>query len=104
MAGEQQIASAQANGSSVGVEIPRFANINESHIRTLFIGGTFNTAIVKYQLSLDSTDGVDGNWFDVADVDAVAAAKIINVEHRAKWHRINVSGGGGSEAIDAWVV
>ncbi|KKK60066.1 hypothetical protein LCGC14_3028100, partial [marine sediment metagenome] len=104
MADKQQIATAQANGSSTGIEISRFAHIGESHLRTLFVGGTFDSAIVKYQLSPDSTDGVDGNWFDVADADAITAAKVINVEHRAMWHRINVASGLGSEAIDAWVV
>ena len=104
MADTQKIASAQANGSSTGIEISRFAHIGESHLRTLFVGGTFDSATVKYQLSIDSTNGVDGNWFDVTDADAIIAAKVINVEHRAKWHRINVAGGLGSEVIDAWVV
>lgn len=104
MTDEVRIATAQDNGQSVGIEISRFGQIHESHLRTLFVGGTFNGATVKYQLSIDSTNGVDGNWFDVADANAITADKVINVEHRAKWHRISVSGGAGSEAIDAWVV
>lgn len=104
MADKRRIATAQGNGNSVGVEISRHANINESHLRTLMVGGTFNGATVKYQLSIDSTDGINGNWFDVADVDTITADKVINVEHRALWHRINVAGGGGSESIDAWVI
>lgn len=99
MADAQKIASAQANGNSTGVEISRHAHIEQSHLRTLFVGGTFNGATVKYQISLDDT-----TYYDVADADAITAAKVINVEHRARYHRINVAGGGGSEAIDAWSV
>ena len=99
MADEQQIASAQANGDSTGVEVSRYASLAESHLRTLFVSGTFNGATVKYQLSND-----DVTYYDVADADAITAKKVINVEHRAKFHRINVTGGGGSEAIDAYVI
>jgi len=98
MADAQQIATAQANGNSAGVEISRYAHINESHLRTLFVAGTFGGATVKYQISLDNT-----TFFDVADADAITAAKVINVEHRARFHRINVAGGTG-ESINAWVV
>jgi len=41
MTDERQLATAQVNGSSTAVEISRFGNINESHLRTLFVGGTF---------------------------------------------------------------
>lgn len=99
MADTQKIASTQANGSSTGVEISRYANINESHLKTLFVTGTFNGATVKYQISNDDT-----TYYDVTDADAITADKVINVEHRAKFHRVNVAGGGGSEAIDAYVV
>lgn len=99
MTDSQQIASAQGNGNSTGVEISRYANIHESHLRTLLVGGTFDGATVKYQISRD-----DVTYFDVANADAITAAKAINVEHRAKYHRINVAGGGSSEAIDAWAI
>lgn len=99
MADKAQIATAQANGNSAWVEISRYAHINESHLRTLFVQGTFNGATVKYQISADAV--VE---HDVADADAITAKKVINVEHRARYHRINVAGGGGSEAIDAFVI
>ncbi len=104
MADKVKIATAQANGSSTGESISRFGHTAASHLRTLFVSGTFDSATVKYQVSHDSTNGVDGIWFDVADADAITANKVINVEHRAPWHRINVSGGLGSELIDASVV
>ncbi len=103
MADERQIATAQGAGNSVGVAISRYAHLEESHLRTLFVTGTFGGATVKYQISHDSTNGTDGTWFDVADADAITADKVINVEHRAPWHRVNVAGGAG-QAIDAFVV
>ena len=99
MADERQIATAQGNGNSTGVEISRFAHIHESHLRTLLIGGTFDSATVKYQISLD-----DVTYFDVSGADAITANKAINIEHRAPFHRINVASGLGVEAIDAWVI
>lgn len=99
MADEQQIATAQGNGNSTGVAISRHAHIHENHLRTLLVGGTFDSATVKYQVSLDDT-----TYFDVANADTITADKAINVEHRAPFHRINVTGGGGSVAIDAYVI
>jgi len=100
MADERQIASAQAQSStSTGVEISRFAHIHESHLRTLLIGGTFGGATVKYQISLDNV-----TFFDVSGADAITAAKAINVEHRARYHGIEVVGGDGTTAINAWVI
>jgi len=98
MADERQIATAQANGNSTAVEISRHGHLGESHLRTLFVQGTFGGATVKYQISADNVV-----FHDVADADAITAAKVINVEHRAQYHRINVAGGAG-EAIDAFVV
>ncbi len=94
-----QIATAQANGQSTTQERHRYTNIHESQLRTLLVGGTFDGATVKYQISFD-----DVLFFDVANADSITAQKAINVEHRARFHRIDVSGGGGSEAIDAWVI
>ena len=99
MANEQQIATAQGNGSSTGIAIPRHANLEESHLRTLLVNGTFDTATVKYQISLD-----DSTYFDVAGADAITAKSAINIEHRAPFHRINVASGNGSESINAWVI
>lgn len=104
MTDEVRLATAQENGNSVGIEITGFSNIIESHLRTLFVAGTFDNATVKYQISHDSTNGIDGTWFDVANADAITEKIAINVEHRGKWHRINVSGGTAVEVIDAWVV
>ena len=100
MADKRQIATAQAQSStSTSEEISRYGNINESHLRTLLVGGTFGGATVKYQISLD-----DITFFDVSGADAITADKAINVEHRARYHRIEVVGGDGTTAIDAWVI
>ena len=99
MADERQIASAQANGNSTGVAISRFAHLFESRLRTLFVNGTFDSATVKFQISID-----DSTYFDVSGADAITAKTLINVEFRAPFVRVNVAGGGGSEAIDAWLV
>ena len=99
MANEQQIATAQGTGDSTAIEITRPTNTEKSHLRTLLVSGTFDGATVKYQISQDNS-----TFFDVANADAITSNKAINVEHRAKWHRINVSGGSGSEAIDALVI
>lgn len=100
----RKIAAAQGNGDSAGVSISRFSHLFESRLRTFFVQGTFDSATVKLQLSVDSTDGLDGIWHDVVDADAITAKTLINVEFRAPWVRINVAGGAGSEAIDAWLV
>ena len=104
MADIQRLATAQGNGTTTGIEISRHAHLHDSHLRTLFVYGTFDTADVKYQLSPDSTNGTNGTWFDVEDADAITAAKVINVEHRAVYHRIVVANGGGSVSIDVLVV
>jgi len=99
MADDRQIATAQANGQSTGVEISRFGHLFESHLRTLFVWGTFDSATVIYQISFDNT-----NWFNVANADSITVATAINVEHRAQYHRISVSGGVSVESINALVV
>ena len=99
MANEQRIATAQGNGNSTGVAITNPVNIRDSHLRTLVVSGTFNNATVKYQISLD-----DVIYIDVVDADNITSNKVINVEHRMPFHRINVASGSGSEAIDAWVI
>ena len=99
MADERQIATNQGNGNSTAIEISRYGNLLESHLRTLFVSGTFDSATVKYQISLDNSI-----FFDVVDADNITANKVINVEHRARYHRINVASGLGSESINAWVV
>ena len=99
MADKRQIASAQGNGNSTGVAISRFAHIFESHLRTLFVNGTFDSATVKFQISIDDT-----TYFDVSGADAITAKTVINVEFRAPFVRIDVASGLGSEAIDAWLL
>jgi len=100
----RKIASAAGNGDVAGVSISRHAHIIESHLRTLFVQGTFDSATVKLQLSVDTTDGLDGVWHDIVGADAITAKKLTNVEFRAPWVRISIAGGLGSEAIDAWLV
>ncbi len=99
MADSRQFATAEGNGNSTGVAISRFAHIIESHLRTLFVNGTFDGATVKFQISVDDT-----TYFDVSGADAITAKTLVNVEFRAPFIRINVAGGGGTVAIDAWLV
>lgn len=98
MADERQIASAQANGSSTGIAISRYGHLEESHLRTLLVDGTFGGATVKFQISLDNV-----TYFDVSGADAITAKTAINVEFRAPFCRINVAGGTG-ESINAWLI
>lgn len=98
MADERRIATAQANGNSTGIAISRYAHIEESHLRTVFIDGTFGGSTVKFQISID-----DSTYFDVTGADAITAKTAINVEFRAPFCRINVAGGTG-ESIDAWLI
>ena len=100
----RKIAAAEGNGNVAGVSVSRFGHIIESHLRTLFVDGTFDSATVKFQLSVDSTDGLDGAWFDVSGADAITAKTLTNVEFRAPWVRISIAGGLGSESINAWLV
>ena len=99
MTDERQIATAQDNGDSTGVEIQRFAHLFESRIRTLFVSGTFDSATVKFQISID-----DSEYFDVPGANAITAKTVINVEFRAPFVRINVAGAASAAAIDAWLV
>ena len=99
MAGETRLATAQANGDSTAIEIPRYAHIHDSHLRTLLVEGTFDGATVKFQISLDNS-----SFYDVSGADAITAKTAVNVEFRAKYVRVNVAGGGGSESIDAWLL
>jgi len=99
MANEQQIATALAeDASSTGVEIVSNTNVHRSHLRTLLVGGTFGSTTVSYEISQDNVV-----WFPVNGADAITAATAINVEHRARYHRITTVGGAGA-AIDAWVI
>jgi len=67
-------------------------------LRTLYVYGTFDSSTTKLQYSPDMADP-PVNWFDVSGADAVTASTIKNVEGRAIWARVIVSGGGGSEEI-----
>ena len=100
MTDKQQIASGLVlNATSTAEEISRYAHLTESHLRTLLVSGTFGGATVKYEISIDNV-----TFFDVANADAIIAAKAINVEHRARYHRIETVGGDGTTLIDAWVI
>jgi hypothetical protein len=99
MADEQQIATTQANGNSTAIELSRFAHIDESHLRTLYVYGTWDSATAKFQISMDNS-----TFFDVSGADAITANTVVNVEFRAKYCRINVASGLGSESINALLV
>lgn len=104
MTDEIRLATDQDDGQTVGIEITGFANLLESHLRTLFVWGTFDSATLIYQVSHNSTDGIDGDWFDVANADAITVKTVINVEHRARWHRVSISGSTTVASLNAVVI
>lgn len=94
--GEVDLLVAASNGTGPEINMPRFAHLYEEHLRTLFVWGTFDSANIALQISPDET-----NWFDVANADTITADTTLNVEFRAPFVRCNVTGGGGSESINA---
>ena len=99
MAGEIRLATGVDDGDTTAIEIPRFGHIGESHLRTLYVSGTFDSATVKFQISIDNS-----SFFDVTGADAITAKTAVNVEFRAKWVRISVSGSTTLAVIDAWLI
>lgn len=87
------LAAAQGNGTTtaIGAAAP-----GGRDVRTLTVTGTFNGATVKFQISPDSV-----TFIDVPDANAITAATAVNVQFTAQQMRIDVSGGGGSESINA---
>lgn len=88
-----------ANGTATAVVIPRFAHIIESHLRTLYIYGTFDSADVTLEISPDNS-----NWFAVANVTALTVKTTLNVEFRASHVRVVVANGLGSESISVRLI
>lgn len=88
--------AAQANGNSTAVKMDRSSyNYRDG---SLYVDGTFNGATVQLQASPD--DGT--TWFDVTGGSFTSKqAKELSIS--ATHLRINVSGGGGSESINAWL-
>lgn len=86
--GEVNLLTAAGNGAGSSVQVPRFNQAAQSHLRTLFVWGTFDSATVKLQVSPD-----DSTWFDVPGADSITAQSVLNVEFRAPYIRCSVSGG-----------
>ena len=97
--GSVTLLTAASNGDGATVPVPRFAHAHESHLRTLFVWGTFDSAIVKFQISPD-----DSNWFDVPNADTISADATMNVEFRAPFMRGTLASGLGSESINMKVL
>lgn len=97
--GEIDLLSAASNGNGTTFRVPRFAKVDESHLRTLYVWGTFDSATVTFQISTD-----DVTWFDVANADAITAQSALNVEFRAPYVRGKVAGGLGSESINMRII
>lgn len=93
------LASGQANGTADAVEMPRFAHLQESHLRTLYIYGTFDSADVTLEISPDNS-----NFFAVANVTAIVVKTAINVEFRGSHVQIVVANGLGSESISVRLI
>jgi hypothetical protein len=94
--GQINLLAAAGNGDGTTIQLPRWNNIIESHLRTLFVWGTFDSGTVKLQISPDDT-----TWFDVPGADAITAQATLNVEFRAPYVRCTASGGGGSISVNA---
>lgn len=94
--GEIDLLTAASNGIGPVVEMPRFSHLLEEHLRTLFVWGAFDSANVALQISPDNS-----NWFDVANADTITQDTVLNVEFRSPFVRCNVTGGLGSESINA---
>ena len=91
-----KLAEGASNGAQTSVAQARFAHLTESHLRTLFVDGTFNNANVAFEISHD-----DSVWFPVANASTITVKTVLNVEFRAPFVRVNITGGGGSESINA---
>lgn len=89
------LATAQGNGTTASKQVRVPLSLRESHLRTLYVYGTFDTATVTLQASHNNVD-----FFAVTGADAITAKTAINVEMRAAWFRVVVASGNGSEAID----
>ncbi len=98
MTEDRQIAAAQGVGTSTPEHLSGVLSrdLRPSRLRTLYVGGTFAGANVAFELSLD-----DVTYFPVVGADAITAASAINLEFRANYCRINVTG--GAPVIDAWL-
>ena len=88
MADEINLASGAGNGNGTTIERSRFNHLEESHMRTLYVWGTFGGGTGTLQISPDGT-----NWFNVPNADAITAASVLNVEFRAPYIRFNFTGG-----------
>lgn len=89
------LATAQGNGNAAAVDVISPGHLYKSHLRTLFVWGTWDSATVKLQMTPDGT-----TWFDVTGA-SFTTDGTLNVEFRAKQMRINVAGGLGSASINA---
>ena len=97
-AGEIRLATSASNGTGATYEATR-VRAGDTYIRTLIVSGTFDSAVVTYQISPDGS-----TWVNVSGATSIAAATAISVTHRARYHRIVVASGLGSESIDVWVL
>ena len=81
---------ATTTGTSQALPMP--SDTIRSHLRTLYVYGTFNSTTVKLQVSPDTTDVADASstWFDVPDA-SFTADGMINVEIRARKARGHIS-------------
>ena len=94
-----KLLSGAANGNGSSFDMPHPGSVHKSHIRTLYVWGTFGGSTVKLQIA---TSDSPTEWFDVTDADNITSKTAINVEVRADHVRGVVSGGTG-ESINMFL-
>lgn len=89
-------ASDDVTGEAKSVVSP--GHMYKTHIRTLFVWGTFDSANFKLQVSPDGSE-----WFDVPNADTITAKTVVNVEFRAKEVRAVITGSTTTAIITAFL-
>lgn len=88
--------SDDVTGPAINVVSP--GHMYKTHVRTLFVWGTFDGANFALQVSPDGSE-----WFDVANADTITAKTVINVEFRADKVRAVISGSATEASITAFL-
>lgn len=88
--------SDDATGAAFPVPAP--GHLYKSHLRTLYVWGTFDSANVALEITHDGSE-----WFPVPNADTITVKTVINVEFRAKQVRVVISGSTTLASISAFL-
>ena len=91
-----RLATAAANGTTTPEVIQSPGHAYKSHLYTLYVYGTFDSANVEMQASPDNKT----TFFKIPDADLITTKTMLNLEFRATHIQAVITGGLGSEAID----